>query len=719
MTILTAANRENKTFKIALLIGMILISIRLSILNDHNLQSNVGQRIQFQGKVISDPNLKAANAYGSSWRGAKVSFLMRLEVFSVNDKKFKSNLPVRILAPENLAGLIKLGDLLTGNAKVVKTKELRVAALLVTDADIKVKKNENSFLLLADSIRKDFQAVIPKSDAGSLIPGIVLGDTSLQSDYLTKQMRQTGLSHLTAVSGANFALVAAFVLWLISFLRINLKTRFSIVALVLIFYIVLVRPTPSVLRAAVMTGVYLFARATGERSKTLAALGFAISTLIVFEPFQANDPGFALSVSATLGLIIFAPVLKKRIHKFLPNDFLAESISVPISATIFTLPIIVVMANKFSPFSVIANLFAAIVIAPITILGFCAALISIIFPTFSQFIVWVLTPLSKWLVLIASSFAALPAIEFENHKFALVLFLILGYLLFKRSFKVIALLITLPIFLIVVDRLNWPGGHWQVASCDVGQGDAMVLALPKHSAVLIDTGPDSEKIESCLRKLHIKEISLLVLTHFHADHVAALDSVIRNHQIKQAWITNQYIPEFSANRTKELLSQIPTRNVFAGDMFKIANLEIQVLWPLKSQTQFSNLPGDGSAANNSSIALLVKTAKYSLFACGDLEPEAQSELLNRFKISKVQIFKVCHHGSKSQDWHFIQMLNPKISLISAGIANQYGHPAAETVAGLLRMGSEIARTDKVGSISIGPGNKIHLLGKQWWQIRWR
>lgn len=316
MTILIAANRENKTFKIALLIGMILISIRLSILNDHNLQSNVGQRIQFQGKVISDPNLKAANAYGSSWREAKVSFLMRLEDFSVNEKKFKSNLPVRIQAPENLAGFIKLGDLLAGNSKVVKTKELRVAALLVTDADLKVKKNENSFLLLADSIRKDFQAVIPKSDAGSLIPGIVLGDTSLQSDYLTKQMRQTGLSHLTAVSGANFALVAAFVLWLISFLRINLKTRFSIVALVLIFYIVLVRPTPSVLRAAVMTGVYLFARATGERSKTLAALGFAISTLIVFEPFQANDPGFALSVSATLGLIIFAPVLKKGLINF-------------------------------------------------------------------------------------------------------------------------------------------------------------------------------------------------------------------------------------------------------------------------------------------------------------------------------------------------------------------------------------------------------------------
>lgn len=710
---------ENKNLQVALLVGMILLSVRLAIVNDYQLSSYLNQQIQFHGTVISDPNFKPAQAYGSGWREARLTFLLRLQGFENNKQSFKSNLPVRVQVSEQFVNSIKLGDQISGLAKVVKTKEIKVAALLVAKPDLKIQEGQNSFLTLADQIRTNFRKVVPNTNSGSLIPGIVLGDTSLQSDQLTKQMRKTGLSHLTAVSGANFALVAAFVLWLISFLPINLKTRFFIVSLVLIFYIVLVRPTPSVLRAAVMTGVYLFAKASGQRSKTLSALGLAISILIIFEPFQANDPGFALSVSATLGLIIFAPILRKQILKLVPNEFFAESVSVPIAATVFTLPIIIVMANRFSPFSVVANLLSAIVIAPITIIGFCAALISLIFPTGSQFLIWLISPLSSWLVIIAQRFSAYPAIEFENHKFALMLLGILVILRLRQSYKLLAILVLTLLIIVVIDQINWPGSNWQVASCDVGQGDATVLSLPNHSAILVDTGPDSEKIESCLRNLRIKEISLLVLTHFHADHVAALDSVIGNHKVLQAWITNQEIPEFSANRTKSLLSKIPTRNVFAGDKFQINQIEVDVLWPSKTQAQFSNLPGDGSAANNSSIAILVKSTNYSMFACGDLEPEAQSELMQKFKVSNVEILKVCHHGSKYQDWKFMQMLRPEIALISAGKENQYGHPAAQTIEGLRRMGSKIARTDKVGSISVGSGNKIHVLGKQWWQIRWR
>ena len=170
------------------------------------------------------------------------------------------------------------------------------------------------------------------------------------------------------------------------------------------------------------------------------------------------------------------------------------------------------------------------------------------------------------------------------------------------------------------------------------RSDATVIALPKHEAILIDTGPNPQKIEKCLRQLHIKNIPLLVLTHFHADHVAALDSVLRNHQVKTAWVTNQNIPEYSAQRTLQVLQGTQTRYVSAGDKYQIAGIEIDVVWPTSSISNFTNLPGDGSAANNSSIALVIRSEKSSLFACGDLEPEAQSEVMRRFsKIGRAHV----------------------------------------------------------------------------------
>ncbi|MTA98543.1 MAG: hypothetical protein F2540_02060, partial [Actinobacteria bacterium] len=144
---------------------------------------------------------------------------------------------------------------------------------------------------MTNSIRSSFRKLIPAGDAGSLIPGLILGDTSLQSEAFTTKMRRVGFSHLTAVSGANFALVAAFVLWLMQFLFKDIRSRLIITGLVLIFFIFLVRPTPSVLRAAVMTTVLLIAKFRGDNSLGIPALGAAIGLLVLLDPFQAIDPG--------------------------------------------------------------------------------------------------------------------------------------------------------------------------------------------------------------------------------------------------------------------------------------------------------------------------------------------------------------------------------------------------------------------------------------------
>ena len=135
-----------------------------------------------------------------------------------------------------------------------------------------------------------------------------------------------------------------------------------------------------------------------------------------------------------------------------------------------------------------------------------------------------------------------------------------------------------------------------------------------------------------------------------------------------------------------------------GFSAQIAGLTIRVLWPASGSHTFASMPGDGSAVNNSSIAILVSSIDFTLFSAGDLEPPAQHEL--KGDVGYVDIYKVSHHGSRYQDGALMKALKPKIAVISVGAKNLYGHPAPQTVQALTRLGAEVLRTDVNGAISI-------------------
>jgi competence protein ComEC len=137
----------------------------------------------------------------------------------------------------------------------------------------------------------------------------------------------------------------------------------------------------------------------------------------------------------------------------------------------------------------------------------------------------------------------------------------------------------------------------------------------------------------------------------------------------------------------------------------LSGVAIKILWPLTSTQQFASNPGDGSSINNSSIAAMISTKDYSFFAAGDLEPPVQEIL--RADVTHVDIYKVCHHGSKYQDPEFMANLSPAIAMISVGTGNTYGHPAPQTVAALTRLGARVVRTDTDGAIAIST-KKHHL-----------
>jgi competence protein ComEC len=477
---------------------------------------------------------------------------------------------------------------------------------------------------------------------------------------------------LVAVSGANFAIVSTFILYLMQFLIRRIPVRLAVTALFLIAFISLVRPSPSVLRAAAMASVLLLAQGTHRGRDSLPALGFAIGAVIVADPWQVRDPGFALSVLATAGLLLLAPRLVESFSKKIPRP-IAIVVAIPLSATLFCTPVIVAISGQISLMSILANVLAAPAVAPVTIFGFVAGLISPIAPWLSVLLIWIVKPLAAWVAWIASMISDLPLITLAtgSKSFLVIAGVIALGFIFNRKIVIAALLL-----LIVVSWfLRFPGGDWQVANCDVGQGDAMVVNLGNNRGIVLDVGPDPIALDRCLHQLGIKKIELLIMSHSHTDHVGGYSGAADGREIAVQWYGN---------------IRAGTRATFASTRGLVT---VDVLWP---QGQWAE--DQVTDPNNSSIAVIVRAPDFSLFAGGDMEPESQ--VLLAPLIREVDIYKVSHHGSKFQDEGFTRALSPTISIISVGTGNTYGHPAPQTIDALTRLGSRVLRTDLDGAVAI-------------------
>ena len=667
------------------MVGAAAMSMRQASLENAAITEYFNQEVTFDAQVKTDPSKTATGNY---------SFTVRLLQFTAQDKIYSLRTPIRILIKSEIQLLP--GQMISGVATVIKSKEARVAALFIVNSPIIVQTEPSSWAAVLGAIRQGLRENSGDDDAGALIPGMVLGDTSKQSAEFKDAMKRSGLTHLVAVSGANFAIVSTFVLWCMQFLIRRKNVRIIATAIALICFIALVRPSPSVLRAAAMAAVLLSAHLGKRGSDSLPALGFAMCAVVLGDPWQARDAGFALSVLATAGLLLLAPQI---VEKLPTHKKLAGALAPPIAAIVFCSPILVSLSGYLSPMSIIANLLAAPVVAPITVLGFIAALVSPVAPWLTQFILFFISFPAGFITGVAHWIAAFPVLTIHNGLigFGVVALILVALFLFKKSWKK-----STAVLLIVIFTLGWlqrwPAGDWQVAQCDVGQGDSLAINLGADHAILIDVGPEPVAVDKCLKNLGIKEIPLLILSHFHADHVAGLSGVLKGRRVHQVWISNNLEPELQSRLALNLLKKSQIVRVQKGLTAQVGNIQLKVLWPEATTRIFEVLPGDGSAINNSSVAVIAQTTDWSLFSAGDLEPPAQHELIN--SAEPVDIYKLSHHGSKYQDEGLMKALSAQIALISVGAKNPYGHPAKESIDSLTRLGTQVFRTDTDGAIAV-------------------
>ena len=647
------------------------------------------QNATVTAEVVTDPSKTSTGSY---------SFIARAVLVNNSSIHYKLRVPIRVMTSDQSVTQLLPGQRFSAQGRIVASKEARVAALVVIKSDIEIQTQPSHWASALGAIRLGLRSLSGDGDAGALIPGMVLGDTSKQSSDFKNSMKRSGLTHLVAVSGANFALVSAFVLWMMQFLFARMKFRLTATAISLIAFIALVRPSPSVLRAAAMAAVLLIAQGTKRGRDSLPALGFAMAAVVIVDPWQARDAGFALSVLATAGLLLFAPVLIEKMRTRMPEK-LAQALAPPIAAIVFCSPIIVALSGYLAPMSVIANLLAAPFVAPITIVGFIAALFSPIAPLLSTILMWFIRFPAGAIALIADWASSFPVLTLRTGKIGFLIvasFTLISWLLKKWLKQII--IFTLVVLISITWLQRWPGGDWQVANCDIGQGDSMVINLGNHRGLVIDVGPDPVAEDRCLKALGINEIPLLILSHFHADHVAGLPGALKNRTVGQVWVSVNSAPLVESAMAQSALKGVEMIKAVRGMSSKLGPLTIKVLWPTLSATSFAEMPGDGSQINNSSIATLITCDAFSIFAGGDIEPPVQEILVK--DVGPVDIYKVSHHGSRYQDLAFMAALHPRISIISVGVGNTYGHPAVQTLGALARLGSEVVRTDIDGAIAV-------------------
>ncbi|MEU4598576.1 ComEC/Rec2 family competence protein [Nocardia sp. NPDC023988] len=613
---------------------------------------------------------------------------------------------------------------------------------------------------LATGVRADLADAAARAlppDAAGLLPALVVGDTAALSNEVRDAFEIAGLQHLCVVSGANFTILLTALLGLTRSLTAGPRIRAATAAGAVVVFVILARPDPSVLRAAAMGSVTVLALLTGRRKQALPALCGAVIGLLAVAPELAVSAGFALSVLATAGLILLAPSwadwLRERGWWRVPAEILAVSAA----AFVVTLPLMVALSGRVSLVAVAANALVAPVVGVITVIGAVGAVVACLWVDAAVWVLWCARPPLWWLLGVAEHAAALPgaAVTVQSGTAAglvaaalmIVLVAALRWSRARRLLAVVCLGIAVVLVPVRLWHPGWPPAGWVLAMCDVGQGDALAVAVAPGAAIVVDVGPDPRPIRRCLDRLRVTRVPLLILTHPHADHIDGLAGALHGRAVDAIatapgetrpptcptpTLGSQSGPAAAllrvtsglptacarsassettatesvgahdhsgdgVRRVVELAegAGIPLIELHQGHVLRFGATELDVLAPGERAPGSLEL----DEANDRSLVVRARTALGTVLLTGDIESEAQRKMMRDNDI-RADVLKVPHHGSRTTTAEFLRAVRPRLALISSGTDNTFGHPHPDVIGVLTALGATIARTDLDGDVIV-------------------
>lgn len=604
---------------------------------------------------------------------------------------------------------------------------------------------------------------LPEPQAG-LGAAIIIGLRDLVARDVAEDFRVAGLSHVVAISGWHVAMVAGVLSALLS----GLSRRRRSVALVaaIAAYAVVAGGAPSVVRASLMAGVVLLARESGRRGQASAALGLAVVTMLLVNPATVGEVGFQLSVAATAGLLCWASPLADRLRCRAPSavpGWLISTLAVSLAAQAATLPLVLLHFGRLSLVAPVSNLLVAPIVGPAMLAAavalLCGGLAALGLPAvlLAPFTLAGAVGLGV-LARIADVAASVPFASVElqpplDLATAGGAALALLWALRRRRLPP-ATTTGLPEFsvrvaaggqpraggqsraggrprvgrqrlalgasgmvlalLVVLVGTAQPDGRLRMTVLDVGQGDAILLTGPSGGRMLIDTGPDPDRLVTLLDERlppWDRRLDLVAVTHPHEDHVAGLGLLLDRYRVGGVVEPGMVGPGPGDAAFRRRLAELgrATRVVAAGDRLRLDGIEISIHWPLPGRVPL-RAAGSGKEINNVSLVLDVRFGERRMLLTGDVEEEIDPQLVARgladAASTRLDVLKVAHHGSASATTDaFVEHLQPRIAVVSAGWGNPYGHPSRRTVERIEQAGASLYRTDLDGTVEISTNGR--------------
>jgi competence protein ComEC len=701
----------------------------------HHIQS--GQPAAIQGTLIKDPVLKET----------RFDLLLEIKKLKYNDTSLNVNGKILASIYTDLPVPLFYGDVIALHGTILKPRGRRnpggfdykaylaqrnIHALCkctdISSFEIIERKKANPFLRkIIYPSRRFIIRTINKSTTGrnqAILQALLAGEKSSISPEVRDDFARTGVIHLLAVSGLHVGFVLLFFMTLFSMIRVHYPIRVILSIVGLIVYALLTEGKAPVVRAVIMTSMYLLGTLSERRTNPLNLLGFAALLILFLNPQALFDIGFQLSFTAVLSILYFYNkfnTLSFITHFYQQNankpfyKYIMTIMLISLSAQIGTIPLTVFTFNRLPLLSLFLNTIAIPLVGLVIALGFTTVLTSIISTWIGQIygmlnheLLTIFIKIIHWAGNVRFSSVYLPTPNIFHvityFSFILLLFHLRDRKLRKR-FSIILL-----ISLNCIIWKNAVGNHYNTVTWtqfDVGQGDAALLELPKGKHILIDGGdktPNFDNGESVLapylRRKGIFTLDAVILSHPHNDHVGGLPYILHHFNVKEVITSSLHFAsplnrEFSETIQKK---HVPSRIITALDtLTSCPGVQIVFLSPYR---KLFNTKMEGETnVNNQSLIVKILFGKTRLLFMGDAEREAEQEILQSHIAVNSNGIKVGHHGSNtSSSESFIEQVSPEVAVISVGENNRHHHPSEAVLQRLERFGIHTYRTDLKGAV---------------------
>ena len=558
---------------------------------------------------------------------------------------------------------------------------------------------------LGDRLRRHVGETIAAGATGerrALVAGVVLGEDERLEPELRDDFRASGLYHLLAVSGQNVAYVVFGVLlaaWIVGLPR--WLGHLGAVACVGA-YVLAVGWQPSVVRAGIAGSLASLAWLAARPADRWYFLLVGACVLEAANPYAVLEPGFQLSFAAVAAIFVLVPRLEARLEGYPVPSRLASGLAVSVVCGVVTAPILWLHFGAVPVFSVLANALAAPVVPPLLGLALVAAALEPFSSGGAALLGWANGWLAAYLSWCAELVGGLPHAQLTSWRalLAVAVAVALAGLTARVRVRRIARFATLAAMLVTAaagwvaleasDRRAPPPDGLRITFLDVGQGDATLVEVPE-GAVLVDQGPPEARVAERLGELGVESLALVVLSHPSRDNIGGAEKVVEAvpvESILDPALAHKNLfgrPALAAARRRGATLRV-TR---AGQVYRLGALTLRVLWP----------PSAGGAKDDPNDWATVLLASY-----GEVDillpADAESNVTLALRPPAVEVLKVGHHGSKDEGLSdLLELVRPRVAVVSVGRRNDYGHPAPSTLAAL-EAAPQLAvyRTDEHGSV---------------------